>query len=147
MGILLRHPHDDDIDRLGAVDGGPAWKADRAKWTRYLSEQQAGQRVVLLTISNGEPVGYGSLLWDARHRPFRDAKTPEISDLVVAAGARRHGIASAMIERFEGAARAAGRKASVWVSACTQTMGLRRSSIYVSDIVRMVAALPTPTGP
>jgi GNAT superfamily N-acetyltransferase len=110
VSIELRNLQSDDLDRIAAVDGGAAWKSDRALWSGYLADQQNGRRTVLLAFSDQRLLGYGTLVWEPNYQPFRSDGTPEINNLVVASQARRQGVASAMIRAFERSAKEAGRK-------------------------------------
>jgi GNAT superfamily N-acetyltransferase len=110
MSLTLAELCVDDLASIAAVDGGPAWKADRALWTEYLADHHAGRRFVLLALDQSI-LAYGTLLWESCYEPFRVAKIPEINNLVVAEQARRHGVATAMIGEFERRARVAGRNA------------------------------------
>lgn len=108
--MIFRELRADDLARIGAVDGGPAWKGDPALWTDYVAEHSAGRRVVLLAEEQRSVLAYGTLLWESRYASFRAAGVAEINNLVVAQHARRRGIATAMIGTFEQYARQRGRK-------------------------------------
>jgi GNAT superfamily N-acetyltransferase len=101
----------DDLAGVAAVDGGAAWKSDHTLWTEYLADHKAGRRVVLVAWNGSGILAYGTLLWESRYQPLRTAGIPEINNLVVAAHARRRGVATAMIGEFEERARAAGKTA------------------------------------
>jgi GNAT superfamily N-acetyltransferase len=111
MEFAVRELTASDVDRIASVDGGTAWNPDRGMWQGYLAEQQRGRRVVLLATIGARPIGYGTLVWEPNYQPFRAAGIPEINNLVVAAHARGHGIASQLISRLEAVAKRAGRRA------------------------------------
>src|SRR5262249_59328607 len=119
MQITLHELRAEDIPRLAATDGGPAWKGRDKRWKRYLADQSQGLRVVLLAEMAGGIVAYGSLVWASQHPHFRNAGIPEIQDLVVAQRQRRAGLGTRMIRALEDRARAAGRPAG----------GLRRGAV------------------
>jgi GNAT superfamily N-acetyltransferase len=111
MDVTIRELRDDDVAKIAATDGGPAWKGDRSDWLRFASAQREGRRVVLLAFDGEDVVAYGNLLWESSYPPFRQTQTPEINALVTAEGARRRGIATQMIHLFEARARGAGCRA------------------------------------
>lgn len=110
-GFTIRALEADDLDRIAATDGGPAWNADPVLWQGYLADAAQGRRIVLLAFQGQDVVGYGTLLWQSDYLPFKAAGIPEINNLVVAQSARGGGIATAMIGRFEQNAASAGRSA------------------------------------
>ena len=110
MALELRGLQAGALERIAAVDGGPAWNSAAALWAGYLADQAAGRRAVLLAWAGDAPVGYGTLVWQPDYPPFAAEGIPEINNLVVAAGARGRGVGSAMIQAFEDMARAAGRR-------------------------------------
>jgi GNAT superfamily N-acetyltransferase len=110
MIITLREIQPGDRDLIAAVGGGPAWKADIARWAEYQLDHQNGRRIVLLAFEQGKPVGYGTLKWASDYLSFLSAGIPEVNDLVVAAHARRRGIGTAIIQELEQRARGAGKQ-------------------------------------
>jgi len=91
-GICLRPLQASDLQ---------AFPAKSETLARYLEEQEAGQRVVILAERDGEPVGYTTLLWSADDPVFRARDVPEISDLWVASGHRGRGLGSALLVEVE----------------------------------------------
>ncbi|HLJ54851.1 MAG TPA: GNAT family N-acetyltransferase [Chthonomonadaceae bacterium] len=77
------------------------WNKPAAQYERYLREQAAGERVVLLAFVEGEFAGYLCVVWEPGYPPFRDAGIPEIQDFNVVARYRRQGIGSALMEEAE----------------------------------------------
>jgi GNAT superfamily N-acetyltransferase len=98
-----------DLPRIAAADGGPAWHGGIEKWRGRLLDQANGKRIVLVAADGAEILGYGSLLWASGYPPFRNAKIPEINDLVVAEKHRKRGIATGLIQELEKRACAARR--------------------------------------
>jgi hypothetical protein len=84
MPIDLHPLRPEDLPRLAATQGGPAWKGHDKRWNRYLAEQGQGLRHVLLADTGEAIVAYGSLAWVSQNRGFRAAGIPEIQDVVVA---------------------------------------------------------------
>jgi GNAT superfamily N-acetyltransferase len=68
---------------------------------RYLAEQAAGDRVVVVAEAHGHPAGYLAVLWRSDYQPFRDAGIPEIVDLNVLPRHRRQGLGSALLDAAE----------------------------------------------
>ena len=106
--ISVRKLRPADVPHIREVTGGAAWDNSPAKWSRYLKEQRAGERVVLVAASPGGIAGYGSLKWKSGYPPFVGKAIPEISDLVVAAKSRRRGTGTQLIRALEEVARQAG---------------------------------------
>jgi hypothetical protein len=74
----------DDIDEIVAGFAALGWPGkDRAQYERYVTEQAAGDRVVLVARIGGEFAGYGTVKWLADYQPFRDESVPEVQDLNV----------------------------------------------------------------
>ncbi|MFD9899223.1 GNAT family N-acetyltransferase [Mesorhizobium sp. NPDC059025] len=107
--LTIRALEAGDLDLIAATDGGPAWNADSVLWQGYLAEAARDRRVALLAFQGRHVVGYGTLLWQSDYLPFSEAGIPEINNLVVAQAARRGGIATEMIGRFEQLAASAGK--------------------------------------
>jgi len=140
MQITLHELRAEDIPRLAATDGGPAWKGRDKRWKRYLADQSQGLRVVLLAETAGGIVAYGSLVWASQHPHFRNAGIPEIQDLVVAQRQRRAGLGTRMIRALEGRARAAG---------CTQVglgVGLYRDYGAAQRLYQSLGYIPDGEG-
>ena len=83
----------------GSVGGdGSAWL-----FRRYLTEQSAGERLVLVAESDTIVCGYLCVRWRSDYPPFRAADIPEIVDLRVLRPHRRRGVATVLLEVAEGA--------------------------------------------
>ncbi|NUO59949.1 MAG: GNAT family N-acetyltransferase [Hamadaea sp.] len=74
---------------------------DENKFCRYLSEQAAGDRAVVVAELNGWFAGYVTVVWNSDYRPFLDAGIPEIKDFNVLPAYRRRGIGSALMDAAE----------------------------------------------
>jgi ribosomal protein S18 acetylase RimI-like enzyme len=70
-------------------------------YDRYYTEQENGQRVVLLAFYNGEFTGHVNVIWKSEYPLFADQNIPEISDLIVVPDLRRRGIATALVDEAE----------------------------------------------
>jgi GNAT superfamily N-acetyltransferase len=107
--IALRSLQIGDREALAAVDGGNGWNCDAVLWSGYLADQDSGRRNVLVAWIGKQPVGYGNLLWQSSHAPFRHAGIPEINNIVVDTAYRRRGIATSLILALEEIAWRAGK--------------------------------------
>ena len=67
-------------------------------YERYLREQEAGERVVLVADTFA---GYGTIRWESTYEPFRKEGIPEVMDLNVLPEYRRRGVASALMDEAE----------------------------------------------
>lgn len=67
----------------------------------YLSEQNKGQRIVLLALVGGEFAGHVTIQWLSDYPPFRESGIAEITDLIVLAEFRRRRIATRLVEEAE----------------------------------------------
>ena len=92
-----------DIGTIPAV-GGDAVHGKESFW-RTLLEEPVDDRLILVARDSSAVVGYVFLKWRSKYRPFADADVPEISDLRVAPGMQRRGIATALIAQCEQLAR------------------------------------------
>ena len=91
-----------DIDEIVAAFAALRWPGkDRAQYQRYVAEQAAGDRVVLVARRDGEFAGYGTVKWRADYEPFRAADIPEVQDLNVLPRFRRRGVATAIMDAAE----------------------------------------------
>jgi hypothetical protein len=63
-----------DIDEIVAAFAALGWPGkDREQYQRYVAEQDAGDRVILVARQDGAFAGYLTVVWQAGYRPFRDA--------------------------------------------------------------------------
>jgi GNAT superfamily N-acetyltransferase len=70
---------------------------------RYLAEQAADDRVVLLAEVDGGFAGYICVIWRSGYGPFRAEDIPEIQDFNILPSLRRRGIATALMDAAESA--------------------------------------------
>jgi GNAT superfamily N-acetyltransferase len=92
-----------DIDEIVAAFALIGWPGkDRPQYERYVREQEAGDRVVLVARTDlGEFAGYLTVKWEAGYAPFREQGIPEVQDLNVLPHLRRRGVATAMMDLAE----------------------------------------------
>jgi GNAT superfamily N-acetyltransferase len=77
------------------------WRKPAAQYLRYLDEQTADQRPVLVARIDGVLAGYVTVVWEAAYDPFREARIPEIQDFNVLPQFRRQRIGSALMDAAE----------------------------------------------
>ena len=75
------------------------WRLDTLN--RYFSEQQAGKREVYVADVDGHPVGYATLVPQAKAGPFAGAGIPEVVDFNVLQTYQRRGIGNAILDAIE----------------------------------------------
>lgn len=109
MGIDIRGLQSGDIAAITSTDGGNGWNPSRTLWDQYLSEQQTDARRVMVAWNGTQPMGYGTLVWRSEYEPFRSQDIPEINNLSTACTYRNRGVATAIIDVLEAAAREAGK--------------------------------------
>jgi GNAT superfamily N-acetyltransferase len=91
----------DDPAEFEATFAAIGWAKPAAQFVRYLDEQTADQRPVLVARVEGEFAGYVTVIWEPRYAPFREAQIPEIQDFNVLPRFRRRGIGSALMDAAE----------------------------------------------
>lgn len=92
---------DDDPPVFEAAFEAIGWRKPAAQYQRYLDEQTADQRPVLVARLDGEFAGYVTVLWEPDYPPFRKTGIPEIQDFNVLPQFRRRGIGSALMDAAE----------------------------------------------
>jgi GNAT superfamily N-acetyltransferase len=92
---VIRLADEADLDALEEAG------RSREQLERYLAEQRAGLRLVLIALAEDAAAGYLTLAWQADYPPFRREGIPEIQDLYVLPARRRAGIASLLMDAAE----------------------------------------------
>jgi len=77
------------------------WDKPASQFSRYLREQEAGQRTVLVAEWEGRVAGYLTILWKSKDPVFSSRGIPEINDLNVLLECRRRGIGTALMDAAE----------------------------------------------
>lgn len=103
---LLQQP---DIAPIAAAFAELGWHKPASQYEKYLSEQEAGDRVMLVAfaaeVQNLEILesfaGYITIVWRPDYPVFRESNTPEIVDFNVLPKFRRHGIGSQLMDEAE----------------------------------------------
>ena len=91
----------DDPPVFEAAFDAIGWNKPAAQYERYLEEQVAGKRPVLVARLDGEFAGYVTVIWETGYPPFREAGIPEIQDFNVLPKFRRQRIGSALMDAAE----------------------------------------------
>ena len=111
--IQVRTLNEDDPRIMSAAFQSIGWNKPEAQYHRYLEAQNAGSRLCLVAIFDGEFAGYVTVNWHSAYPAFADRKIPEIQDLNVLPKFRRKGIASCLLDHAE--AHAASRSGVVGI--------------------------------
>lgn len=96
-----------DIAPIAAAFAELGWDKPASQYEQYLSQQEAGHRVVLAAYSGVQnlPIldfaGYVTICWQSHYPPFREANIPEIVDFNVLPRFRRKGIGAALMDEAE----------------------------------------------
>jgi len=75
------------------------WNKPESQYRRYLDDQEAGTRDVLVATVDGAFAGYVTVRWVSPYEPFDGI--PEIQDFNVLPKFRRRGIGSALMDAAE----------------------------------------------
>jgi GNAT superfamily N-acetyltransferase len=78
-----------------------AWHKPLEQFERYLAEQHAGARQVIVAELQGSLAGYVCVVWEPSYPPFRDQSVPEIQDLNVFPQFRRQRVATRLMDAAE----------------------------------------------
>ena len=77
------------------------WDKPASQYERYLAEQEAGARPVLVAYLDGAFAGYVTVKWRSHYPAFADANIPEIADFNVLPQFRRRGIGTRLMDEAE----------------------------------------------
>lgn len=101
MNLIIRRLEAADIQPIAAAFAAMGWNKPAALYERYLAEQNAGQRTVLLALVDDGFAGYVTINWLSDYPPFRAEHIPEIQDFNVLPQFRRQGIGSRLMDEAE----------------------------------------------
>jgi GNAT superfamily N-acetyltransferase len=105
--LTIRILESTDIAPIAAAFAELGWDKPASQYEQYLSEQQAGQRVVLVAFSGVQnlPIlefaGYVTICWQSHYPAFAIDNIPEIVDFNVLPKFRRNGIGAALMDEAE----------------------------------------------
>lgn len=83
MGTTIRFFKTEDIEVIAAALTEIGWPDRTSILERYLAEQNAGDRTILVAHSDGNFAGYAATLWKSSYPHFVEQGIPEINDLNV----------------------------------------------------------------
>lgn len=99
--IQIRLLRQSDIHSISTAFTKIGWGKPVTQFMRYLKEQEAGDRVVLVCFSDGIFTGYLTILWESPYPFFWKEGIPEIVDFNVLPRFRRQGIGTTLMEEAE----------------------------------------------
>lgn len=100
--LKLRPLAEPDLLTIPAAFAELGWPGkDEKQYRRYLTEQAAGDREVIVAELGGRFVGYINVVWTSGYQPFRAAGIPEIQDFNVLPAYRRRGVGGALMDAAE----------------------------------------------
>lgn len=105
--LTIRLLQTSDIIPIAAAFAELGWDKPASQYEKYLSEQESGQRVVLVAwvgvrnLPILDFAGYLTICWQSHHPPFREQGIPEIVDFNVLPKFRRQGIGAALMGEAE----------------------------------------------
>lgn len=108
--LRVRPLEERDVKLISTAFSELGWDKPASQYRRYLSEQERGERDVLISFMAEEFAGYVTLLWRSGYPPFRSENVPEIQDLNVLPKFHRKGITTRLMDEAE---RMAARNHSV----------------------------------
>ncbi len=98
-GYEIRALRDDDPEVISAAFSAIGWDKPVSQYEKYLAEQRAGTRDVLVATVDDEYAGYVTVRWKSSYEPFNGI--PEIQDFNVLPKYRRRGIGTALMDAAE----------------------------------------------
>ena len=102
MTISLRPLETRDVAPIAAAFAALGWDKPAAQYERYLQDQEAGRRVVLVAFAADDAfAGYLTVVWESGYPAFRDANIPEIVYFNVLPPLRRNGIGTRLMDAAE----------------------------------------------
>lgn len=101
MPLTIRRLQTRDIHPIAAAFAAIGWNKPASQYERYLAEQEAGQRIVLVALMDDVFAGYVTIIWHSDYPHFRAENIPEIQDFNVLPHFRRQGIGSRLMDEAE----------------------------------------------
>lgn len=99
--FTIRNLQASDIPPIAQAFAELGWNKPAAQYERYLDEQTAGDRDVMVAFVAGEFAGYVTIVWASTYPPFGEARIPEIVDFNVLPPFRRRGIGTKLMDEAE----------------------------------------------
>lgn len=98
-GFAIRVLRDGDPEVFSAAFTAIGWNKPVRQYEKYLADQLAGTRDVLVATVEDEFAGYVTVRWESPYEPFNGI--PEIQDFNVLPQFRRRGIGSGLMDAAE----------------------------------------------
>ena len=102
--IIIRPMRPQDETDINKALRAMGWDDRPGLYDRYMAEEKAGKRLTFVAERDGVPLGYVTLVKEAKHGPFVEKKWPEVMDFNVFEAYRRQGVGSALMDAAEAAA-------------------------------------------
>jgi len=99
--LTIRLLQEEDINVIADAFTALGWDKPASQYARYLAEQAAGTRVVLVALVEGDFAGYVTIEWHSHYGPFAEANIPEIVDFNVLPHYRRRHIGTHLLDEAE----------------------------------------------
>jgi ribosomal protein S18 acetylase RimI-like enzyme len=99
--IKVRKLKERDCEVISQAFKNQGWDKKVEQYQRYLKEQEAGKRDVLIALIDRNFAGYLTIMWESHYPYFRENRMPEIMDLNVLKKFQRMGIASSLMDFAE----------------------------------------------
>lgn len=101
--LEIRQLQDADCEPIASAFATIGWASHKplSQYQRYLREQSAGLRNVLVAFDEGTFAGYLTIVWTPAYAPFVSAGIPEVQDFNVLPDFRRRRIGTALMDRAE----------------------------------------------
>jgi len=99
--VEIRPLRYDDIIPIAKAFADLGWNKPASQYEGYLSEQDSGQRLVLVANINENFAGYLTIVWESSYPPFRESGIPEIVDFNVLPKFQRQGIGTQLMDAAE----------------------------------------------
>ena len=90
-----------DVAVISESFNATGWNKPASLFTKYLKEQEEGERLVWVAHVKGEFAGYVTLKWQSQYPSFKAQNIPEIMDLNVLPVYRKIGIGSLLLDAAE----------------------------------------------
>jgi GNAT superfamily N-acetyltransferase len=99
--LEIRELQEQDISEIVEAFELLDWDKPASQYEKYLAEQDADEREVLVAFENGKFAGYLTILWESDYPPFQTEQIPEIQDFNVLPNFRRRGIGTKLMDEAE----------------------------------------------
>lgn len=103
MSLSIRKLEPDDCQVIAESFERIGWSSHKplSQYERYLNEQDAGERDVLVGFEDSDFAGYLTIVWLPEYEPFRVKGIPEVQDFNVLPEFRRRKIGTALMDQAE----------------------------------------------